>query len=81
MTVFFVKQTLAYLPVADWTVSFAFFFLDILSSAMVDVIMLHIILLFLCLKKKIRDCCTLPWLLQIIIFPVDINKTQPFYQI
>lgn len=29
--------------------------------------------------KKIRDGCTVPWLLQIlqiIIFPVDINKTK-----
>lgn len=31
--------------------------------------------------KKIRDSCTVPWLLQIlqiIIFPVDINKTPTF---
>ena len=43
----FVKQTLAYLPVADRTFVFCLFFLDILSSAMVDV-MLHITLLFIC---------------------------------
>lgn len=43
---FFVKQTLTYLPVADQTFVFCLFFSDILSSAMVDV-MLHITLLFI----------------------------------
>lgn len=54
------------------------FFLDILSSAIVDVITLHIIRLFYVKKNKTRDYCTVPWSLQ-ITFLVDINKTN-FYQ-
>ena len=76
---FFVIQTLAYLPVADWTASSAFF----LGHSQQCNGRCHRVAYhpaFSMLKK--RDCCTVPWLLQIlqiIIFPVDINKTQTFY--
>lgn len=72
---FFFCKTDLNLPVADRTVSsiFCSIFWDFLSSAMVHV--LHIILFFLSVKK-IKDCCTVPWILQLLI-----NKTQSFYQV
>lgn len=66
------SKTFSCVPVADWTVSSCLLFLDMVSSAMVDVFMLHIIRLF-----YVKETVVLYYgyyNLQ-IIFPVDINKT------
>ena len=64
---------------ADWTASSAFFLRHSQQcNGRCHRVAYHPA--FSMLKK--RDCCTVPWLLQIlqiIIFPVDINKTQTFY--